>query len=363
MTTIYLRPPITILRETSVCKINNPKASERKTKQIDEIDSKILKALLIESRISFTELSEMCGISVTAVIKRYSRLKETGIILGEHMYLNPVSIGYESIAEIGILTDLADREKVLELLKNEPAVTTVSSIGKYDIFGLVMARKSSELACVVQQIDKKPFVKNLDVLIFADLWDNPWHPENLIVNPSEQENQMPRPQRPHDKFEPIPLDDIDIDVAKALMKNSRVPFKNIAKQVKISTSNVIKRYHALREKGVLNLSSITVDLLKLGFKANIDSYIKVTNRGSLPEVEAQLLKIPNLTFCAKYVGGAYDLRIAVNAKNFNDYALLKNRIYSIPNIRHAEFDLFVNLRPWPVDFMCQSNYIWNSKTC
>ena len=48
-----------------------------KTKQIDKTDSKILNTLLIESRTSFTELAKICGISITATIRRYNRLKKT----------------------------------------------------------------------------------------------------------------------------------------------------------------------------------------------------------------------------------------------------------------------------------------------
>ncbi len=265
------------------------------------------------------------------------------------MFLNPLSVGYESIAEIGILTDLSDKEKVKESLKNKPSVRVASPIGKYDISGQIFARKFNDLSTLVRQIDIKPFVKSLDVLIFADLWDNPWHPENLVIPPKEKgEKKVSKPKK---SFEPTELDEIDLKICKALMQNSRVPFKSLSQQIGISTSNIIQRYRSLRERNVLNLSSITVDPSKLGYKANVDSYIKVTNRGSMAEVEAQLLEIPNLTFCAKFIGGTYDLRIAVNARDFNDVNSLKKAIYSIDNIKHAEFYIFVNPTRWPTDFI------------
>ena len=124
-----------------------------------------------------------------------------------------------------------------------------------------------------------------------------------------------------------------------------------AKKLGISTNNVIQRYQRLREKNVLNLSSISLNLHKLGYKATTDSYIKVEHRGNLPEVEAQLLQIPNASFCAKFVGGAYDLRVAVNMTDFTDVFRLKNRIRAIKNIKAAEFYL-AELPPyWPNDFM------------
>ncbi len=323
-----------------------------KTNQIDETDYKILKTLLIESRTSFTELAKISNISVTGVIRRYKHLKRAGIICGEHMYLNPLSVGYESIAEIGIITDLAHREKIEKLLRTKPLIALVSSgLGKYNLYCLLLAQKLSQLNEIVQQIDFKPYVKSLDVLIFADLWNNPWHPENLLVKPTEQEKRAPRPEKSKGKIENVNLDETDISIVKMLMENSRIPFSAIAETLGISINNVIKRYQFLREKNVLNLSSISLDLFKLGYNATVDTYIKVEHKGTLPQVEAQLLQLPNASFCAEFVGGAYDLRVAINVADFTDVFHLKEQISTIKNIKAAEFYLKEIPGPWPDDFV------------
>ncbi|MBN1358087.1 winged helix-turn-helix transcriptional regulator, partial [Candidatus Bathyarchaeota archaeon] len=73
-------------------------------KKIDETDTKILKILFKESRTSFTEIARECKISVGAVRKRYKRLWKTGIINGEIMQVNPSSLGYKCIVNIGVTT-------------------------------------------------------------------------------------------------------------------------------------------------------------------------------------------------------------------------------------------------------------------
>jgi DNA-binding Lrp family transcriptional regulator len=288
------------------------------------------------------------------VIRRYKRLKKTGVIVGEHMHLNPLSVGYESIAEIGIITDLADREKVAHALNNHRFKGIASSLGKYDIYGLLMARKLDELTSLIRKIDIKPLVKSLDVLIFADLWDSPWHPENIVVRSSERENSIMKPRKSGTKFEHISLDETDKHIAKMLMKNSRMAFKDIAEKMKISAKTVIQRYRVLREKNVLNLSSISVDVSKLGYRAILDIYVKVENRGTMPEVEAQLLQIPNASFCPKFVGGVYDLRIAFIVANFDDVFRLKKQINSLENLKTAEYYLHEITSPWPIDFVGES---------
>ena len=326
-----------------------------KTKRLDETDSKILNTLLIESRTSFTELAKICGISITAAIRRYSRLKKTGIICGENMHLNPLSVGYENIAEIGIMTDLADKEKAAQALSKRHSVRietfNASPLGKYNIYGQLRARKLAELTQLIQRIDIKPFTKSLDVLIYADLWNNPWHPENLVVLPSEREKFIIKTRKSIPNFEHAALDETDKLIMKMLMENSRVAFKDIAEKVKITTKNVIQRYQSLREKNVLNLSTISLDLFKLGYKAILDIYINVDNRGNLNDVEAQLLQTPNLVYCAKFVGGAYDLRVAIVLSNFEDVFRLKKQINLIGNIRKTEFYIHEIPNPWPSDIL------------
>ncbi|MCW4006316.1 MAG: AsnC family transcriptional regulator [Candidatus Bathyarchaeota archaeon] len=326
-----------------------------RTKKNDETDCRILEALLIESRMSFTDLSKLCNVSVTAVIRRYERLKKTGVICAETMHLCPPSIGYDCVAEIGIITDLADRAKTLELLKNKPLKTSGDeSLGKYSIYGQLATRTLEELNETLQKIDLKPHIKSLDVLIYTDLWNNPWHPENLVVNSAQQEKTVTPRQKKQTPNEVIALSETDKQIAKILMKNSRTTFKEIAEKTSTSINNVIQRYQCLREKNVLNLSTISIDLHKLGYKVIADSYIKVENRGTLPKVEAQLLQIPNAVFCGKFVGGAYDLRIAVIIKDFKDFFRVKNKIQSIKNIKTAEFYLHDIPSPWPTDFLAKT---------
>jgi DNA-binding Lrp family transcriptional regulator len=136
-----------------------------------------------------------------------------------------------------------------------------------------------------------------------------------------------------------------------LIENSRVPFNEVAEKLDISTKYVIQRYHRPREKNVLNLSTISLDLFKLGYNAISDVFIKLENRGNLTEVEAQLLRMHNAVFCGKYIGGSYDLRIAVVVKDFQDFFNLKKQIEKMGFIKAAEFYLQDIPGPWPGDVM------------
>jgi Lrp/AsnC family transcriptional regulator, regulator for asnA, asnC and gidA len=278
------------------------------------------------------------------VQRRYNRLKRTGIICEENMHLNPLSVGYQSRAEIGIITNRTDKKKVAELFSNRKLLVSAASLGKYDVYGDLYARRTDELMHLVQQLDIKPYVKSLDVLIYADLGRSPWHPENVCLKQFCYKKSINNPNRQGVGFESVGFQSISLDerdkcIVKMLVENSRTPFKDIAKQMNIPIKSVIQKYKALREKNVLYLSTIAINPAMLGFEAVLDLYVNVENRGMLSIVEEQLLLIPNMTFCAKFVGGAYDLRAACLVSNIAEIFAVKRIVSSFEDIRKKEYYL------------------------
>jgi DNA-binding Lrp family transcriptional regulator len=96
--------------------------------KIDETDAKILRQLLRESRTSLTELAKICKITVGAVRMRYKKLWRIGLINGEIMQVNPQSLGYKCISDIGILTSLEDEKKVIEFLQSKSYIQHIMGL-------------------------------------------------------------------------------------------------------------------------------------------------------------------------------------------------------------------------------------------
>ena len=327
-------------------------------KNLDENDYKILETLLKESRTSFSELAKICGISVTAVRRRYLRLKKTGIICNESMYLNPSSLGYGCIADVGIITDFCHKEEVAQhlktILKLVPSSETDfsnQSLGKYTLFGLITAKNTNQLTETVAKIDQNSFVKRVDVLLFSEPWNNKWYPENIRVDVSKRKTPLQRIKKSNLVCKDVILDALDRNIIKMLMKNSRVSFSNMAKSLKISNDKVAQRYKFIRENNVLNLSTISLDLKKLGYNGIIDVFVKVVKKSNLSQTKKQLLAIPNLSFLTTFVGGFYDLRCATIVADFEDISHLKKQFNSMRNIQKVEFYFNTLGTPWPIDFL------------
>ncbi len=312
---------------------------------IDETDAKILTALLRESRTTFTEIARECKISVAAIRMRYKRLWKAGIIKGEVMLVNPRSLGYEYIAVIGVTTSVKNEEITAEFLKNKLSITSLMRpFGKYNISVQLPFRTMEELSQVQRDLEANPLVKSVDVILWTDSLIVE-HPENLVVKPLTRKIA----------YEPIAvkksdavIDETDRKIARILAHESRTPFRKIAAELGISTKSVIERYKKLRGN-VLTLSSIAVDLTKLGYPAGAFLIIKLANKSKMPEVVDELLKVPNLIALVRYIG-AYDLFAHVVFEDFENYFKMTREVKRIKNIDRLDIYLVPNFPAWPPNF-------------
>ena len=188
--------------------------------KVDEIDAKIMKILLEESRTSFTDIAKSCGISVGAVRMRYKNLWKKGIVNGEIMLVNPYSLRYRHVSIIGVKTTRKNEDTVIEFLKRKPFVGYVfKDFGKYN-FGVQVALKSmGELSEIQRNLEANSLIKRADALIFAgDVVVE--HPENLIIKPFSGTIEH-KPITTVRKQ--IKMDEIDRKIVKILSEKSRTP--------------------------------------------------------------------------------------------------------------------------------------------
>jgi DNA-binding Lrp family transcriptional regulator len=150
--------------------------------KIDNIDVKILQALIKDARSELKDIAKDCGVSCVAISNRIKRLKKTGVITGAVMFPNLSKLGGAIIATIGINVESGEEEEIQEIIQEqlyliEPSV----SIGCYDLFALVTARNINELQKTVQMIKKHDVVKRITV----NIWVPPPHNnfENIDLQP------------------------------------------------------------------------------------------------------------------------------------------------------------------------------------
>lgn len=313
---------------------------------IDEIDSIILKRLLIDSRTSFTNLAKECNISVVAVRMRYKRLRKEEVIRGETMLINPFSLGYNYISLIGIVTTKENEEKAIKYLNLKlPHPLIGRRFGVYNLWIPEVAfHNLDEISKLQRELEASPYIKTADAVLLSENSTIPQHPENLVIKPFKGKlDYTPSPN----KQVQVELDETDRAIAKILVYQARIPFRQIANQLGVSTKNVIERYKRLKGS-LFTLSTIMVDLNKLGYHAGAFMVIKLANKSKMPEVEAELLKTPNVILLVKYIG-AYDMFAHVVFESFEAYFEMMHCIYQIPDVERVDFFLVPSFRSWPAN--------------
>ena len=71
----------------------------------DELDRKIITALMANARTSFAEIGSGVGLSATAVKRRVDRLRETGAITGFTATVEPSALGWRTEAYVEVFCE------------------------------------------------------------------------------------------------------------------------------------------------------------------------------------------------------------------------------------------------------------------
>jgi len=138
-------------------------------KKLDEIDIKIIRALQKDARTPLKEIANLCGISTDTVKNRYNKLKETEVILGSTIVIDPKKIDKGNLVIIGIKVVQQFSESILNMIKKMNGLCAVTkSIGRYDIEAIFLLKDIEQIGMTKDKIEDFPQVKSANVGIFVD---------------------------------------------------------------------------------------------------------------------------------------------------------------------------------------------------
>jgi DNA-binding Lrp family transcriptional regulator len=318
--------------------------------KLDEIDAKMLRILLTESRTSFTTIANECKITVAAVRMRYKHLWKTGVINGEKMLINPHCLGYRHIIDLGIVNNFTKQAEVAKFLESKPFISeVVGPLGKYNFYGKAVLKDLNNLRPLIEELETNPDIQQVDALIWVEAV-NVEHPENLIIKPLPYEKKDNKSTFVNSCDEPlsiVEIDENDRKLAKILSENSRTTFLKISETLDLSPKTIVNRYSKLR-KNLLARSTITVNLSKIGYKALANLYIKVSNQCKFSVVCSQLLEIPNLIVLIKLIG-SYDLYAAIALEDFDKLFEADEKVRRINGIEATTVYITKMAPSWPLN--------------
>jgi Lrp/AsnC family transcriptional regulator, regulator for asnA, asnC and gidA len=156
------------------------------------------------------------------------------------------------------------------------------------------------------------------------------------------------------------LDDINLKIIDVLSKDSSVPFVEIAKQISISDATVHVRVRRLKDQGVINKFTLSIDNNLLGYDHL--SFIGINIKpGLADQITKELANIGEILEVHEMYG-RFDLFVKVRAKDLKHTRdIIENNIRILPNI--VETQLMTVLKTKKEEQIASSNnHITESNT-
>lgn len=136
--------------------------------ELDETDIKILNMLIRDARTRLKDIAKECKTSSVSVLNRIKRLKNHKVITGSTILPNVAAIGLPIVATIGINIDgNKDPEIIKTMEEHIHIVEPTSSVGEYDITGLVFAKNISELDKIAYSIKEKFNARKITINVWS----------------------------------------------------------------------------------------------------------------------------------------------------------------------------------------------------
>ncbi len=138
------------------------------------------------------------------------------------------------------------------------------------------------------------------------------------------------------------IDNLDLNILKALQSDARVAFLDLARKLDVSGGTIHQRVEKLKQAGVLEGSKFVVNHKVLGYKLTVLLGIHLKNAKEIKNVIAQIETYSEVTE-AYYTTGNFALIIKVILKDIDDYhSFLINKIQSIDSIQSTESFISLN---------------------
>ncbi|MFI8184785.1 Lrp/AsnC family transcriptional regulator [Actinacidiphila glaucinigra] len=153
----------------------------------DELDRKIVAALIANARTSFAEIGADVGLSATAVKRRVDRLRESGIITGFTATVRPAALGWRTEAYVEVYCEgAAPPRRLAEVVRNHPEITAAMTVtGGADALLHVRATDVEHFEEVLERIRTEPFIrKTISYMVLSHLL--PDSPEAGAARPAAE---------------------------------------------------------------------------------------------------------------------------------------------------------------------------------
>jgi Lrp/AsnC family transcriptional regulator, regulator for asnA, asnC and gidA len=136
---------------------------------LDRVDQSIIEALQKNGRESFRRIAAQVGVSEATVRARYARLRDDDILQVTGV-TNPLGLGFDGMAMVGIRTAGAPEPVADEIAKWEEAGYVVVTAGQYDILVELVCADRRQLLDVTNRLRSLDGVISTESFLYLAMW-------------------------------------------------------------------------------------------------------------------------------------------------------------------------------------------------
>ena len=138
-------------------------------RSLDAVDQSIIEALQRNGRESFRSIAAQVGVSEATIRARYARLRDDNILQVTGI-TNPLGLGFEAQAMVGVRTAGPPEPVAEEIAGWEEADYVVITAGQFDILVELVCADRRELLDLANRIRALETVASTETFLYLELW-------------------------------------------------------------------------------------------------------------------------------------------------------------------------------------------------
>ncbi len=236
--------------------------------ELDDLDRRIVAALQVNGRASWTEIAALVDTSVTTVARRAQQLFARDLI---RVAAVPQQSGETDLLIVRLQCAAGTQIEVAQAISARPEVRFVALVtGSHDLIAEVLVPKGTAMqALLVNGLQNIPGIQRsvADLELHTYKSNHEWSRDVL------GKGDFPRPE-PH-VCASDDLDELDHKILAALSDDGRASFQAVAGGLGVSESTVRRRFESAYQRGCVQVITL-VPASALGFEAEIIYWLSVT---------------------------------------------------------------------------------------
>jgi DNA-binding Lrp family transcriptional regulator len=135
--------------------------------QLDEVDQRIIAALVTDARATYAEIGAVVSLSAPAVKRRVDRLRSAGVIRGFTAIVDPAAVGWTTEAFVELFcTGRTTPAQLMVATKRHPEVVGAYTVsGEADALVHLRAADIGHLEQALERLRAEPFVTSTRSMI------------------------------------------------------------------------------------------------------------------------------------------------------------------------------------------------------